>query len=172
MGDVVRALVAAVLLGGVFGSATATIVSIDAEAMVVDIRVEVSDPAESVVAHLSFDDEPELTLPMLERDPGVFGLQTELEAKNYVVVFETVGPGGESSDPTTLAQMGADLSTGSSVTTTTVGEEGLSDESQRFLWLAIALGAASLSLLAFWVLGGRDEEDPEGREEGPADEEE
>jgi hypothetical protein len=27
------------------------------------------------------------------------------------------------------------------------------------LWLAVALGAASLSVLAFWVLSGRDDDD-------------
>lgn len=154
-----RGLVAAVILGGVFGSATATVVSIDEAVMVVDIRLEVSDPGESVVAHLSFDDESDLTLPMIEREPGVFGLRTELEPKNYAVVFETVGEGGERSEPTTLARMGADLLPGAGATTTTLGEDELSDESQQLLWLAIALGAASLSLVAFWVLGGRDDEE-------------
>lgn len=153
-----RGLVAAVILGGVFGSATATVVSIDEAVMVVDIRLEVSDPGESVVAHLSLDDESDLTLPMIEREPGVFGLRTELEPKNYAVVFETVGEGGERSEPTTLARMGADLP-GAGATTTTLGEDELSDESQQLLWLAIALGAASLSLVAFWVLGGRDDEE-------------
>lgn len=152
------AVLAAVILGGVFGSATATVVSVDDEVMVVDIRVEVSDAAESVIAHLSFDEEPELVLPMLEREPGVFGLRTELEPKNYVVVFETVGEGGESSGPTTLTRMGADVIPRSGATTT-ADEDGLSDESRGQLWLAVALAAASLSLLAFWVLGSRDDDD-------------
>ncbi len=171
MGGAVRALIAAVVLGGVFGSANATIVSIDDEVMVVDFRVEVVASAESVVAHLSFDNEPELTLPMLEREPGIFGLQTELELKNYVVVFETLGEEGERSEPVTLAQMGAVLPRAEGGTATTVDDEGLSEESESLLWLAVALGAASLSLIAFWALGGR--EARAEREEGePRDEEE
>jgi len=171
VGIYVKAVLAAVILGGVFGSATATVVSIDDEVMVVDIRVEVSDAAESVIAHLSFDEEPELVLPMLEREPGVFGLRTELEPKNYVVVFETVGEGGESSGPTTLTRMGADVIPRSGATTTTADEEGLSDETRGQLWLAVALAAGSLSLLAFWVLGSRDDED-EGSAAPNLDEEE
>lgn len=166
-----RSLIAAVMLGGVFGSATAAIVSIDDEVMVVDFRVEVVASAESVVAHLSFDNQPELTLPMLEREAGVFGLQTELEPKNYVVVFETLGEEGERSEPVTMAQMGAALPRAEDGTATTVEEEGLSEESESLLWLAVALGAASLSLIAFWVLGSRDAKP--GSEEGePEDEEE
>lgn len=156
MGDAVRALIAAVLLGGTFGSATATVESIDGDVMTVDIAVEVLDPADSVVAHLSFEEESDLRLPLLERDDGTFGLRTELKPRNYVVVFETVGDDGERSEPTTLAQMGADLAPVVSDTATTVDDEGMSDESLRLLWLAVALGAGSLSLLAFWVLGGRD----------------
>lgn len=166
------ALVAAVLLGGVFGSASATIVSADDAVMVVDIQVEVIGSAESVVAHLGFDNEPELTLPMLERETGVFGLQTELEPKNYVVVFETLGEEGDRSEPATLAQMGAELGPGSGATTTTLDDEGLSEESESLLWLAIALGAASLSLIAFWVLGSREDVEPEPEESDSRHEEE
>lgn len=167
MGGPVRVLIAAVILGGSFGSATATVESIDEDVMTVDIAVEVLDPADSVVAHLSFEEESDLRLPLLERDDGTFGLRTELRARNYVVVFETVGDDGERSEPTTLAQMGADLAPAVSDTATTV-DEGLSDESQRLLWLAVALGAASLSLLAFWVLGGRDNGESETGD-NPAD---
>lgn len=160
-------LMAAVTLGGAFGSASAMVEAIEEDAMLIVIEVEVLDPGDSVVAHLSFEDE-RLTLPLLDRGDGEFGIRTELEPKNYVVVFETVGTGGESSEPTTLAQMGADLGqAGRSPGTTSPEEEGLSEESQSLLWLAIALGAGSLSLIAFWVLGSRDDEDdadesPEG----------
>jgi hypothetical protein len=162
-----RALIATVVLGGVFGSASATVESNDGEVMVVSIEVEVSGTAESVVAHLSFEDEM-LTLPLLDRGGGVFGVRTELEPKNYAVVFETLGAGGESSEPTTLAQLGADLGPETApTTTTTLAEDELSGESRQMLWLAVALGAASLSLIAFWVLGGgRDDE--EGDEESAA----
>jgi hypothetical protein len=163
-------LVAAVLIGGAFGSASATVVSTSEEVMVVEIEVDVVESAESVVAHLVFQEEEPLTLPLLDRGGGTFGIRTELEPKNYAVVFEIVG--GESSPPVLLSQLGADLGPESGPTTTV--DDGLSDESQGLLWLAIALGAASLSALAFWVLGGRDDrkdgvepssEGPEGSEE-------
>jgi hypothetical protein len=156
-----RALLAAVVLGGVFGSASATVESIDDDMMVVTIEVEVSGVTDSVVAHLTFDNDRPLTLPLLDRGDGTFGLRTELEPKNYFVVFETLGENVGESDPVSLVQLGAVLRPESGGTTTTLDEEALSDESQSLLWLAIALGAASLSLLAFWVLGSREDDDEE-----------
>ncbi len=158
-----RLLLAAVVLGGAFGSASATVESIQGDVMVLDLIVEIRESAESVVAHLSFQGEPELTLPLLDRGGGTFGLRTELEPKNYFVVFETVGTEGQSSEPVSLTDLGADLGPGRTTTTTTGVDETLSRESQRMLWLAVALGAASLSLVAFWALGGR-EEAAEGEE--------
>lgn len=155
----VRLLVAAIVLGGAFGQASATVVSQEGDVMVVELTVEIQESAESVVAHLSFQGEPELTLPLLDRGGGIFGLRTELEPKNYFVVFETLGQDGHSSNPVSLTDLGAEFGPDRSTTTTTEPEEGLSDESQRMMWLAIALGAASLSLLAFWTLGGRDDRD-------------
>jgi hypothetical protein len=170
MGIGLISLMAAVILGGTFGSATATVESIDGEVMVVEIGVEVFDPADSVVAHLTFDGE-ELILPLLDRGDGTFGIRTELAPRNYGVVFETLGEGGERSDSTTLARMGADLGSGSGGAATTVADdEALSEESQSLLWLAIALGAASLSLIAFWVLGSRDEVEDGSEESHKGDE--
>lgn len=152
---VVRAIVAAVILGGVFGSAGATVESIEDDVMVIDLEVDVMGTTDSVVAHLTFDNSRELTLPLLDRGDGTYGIRTELEPKNYLVVFEAVGE--DPSNPVSLTELGADLLPESANTTTDPEEEGLSDESQRALWLAVALGAASLSLLALWVLGGRDQ---------------
>lgn len=151
-----RAVLAALILGGVFGTAAVTVEAIDDDRMVIDLSVEVRASAESVVAHLAFEEEPILTLPLLNRGDGVFGIRTELEPKNYAVVFEIVGDDPETSGPVSLTQMGAELGPESgSTTTTTIGEDGLSRESRALLWLALALTAASLSVLAFWVLGGR-----------------
>lgn len=152
------AILAAVILGGMFGSASATVVENDGEVMTVEIEVEVMDPGDSVVAHLAFEEEQVLTLPLLDRGDGVFGITTELEPKNYVVVFEIVGE--EPTEPVTLTQLGAELGPESGSPTTTDPDE-LSQESQRMLWLAVALAAASLSVLAFWVLGGKGKEDEE-----------
>lgn len=163
-----KGLVAAVLIGGLFGSATATVEEIDSEVMVVALDVEVLTSAESVVAHLSFDDESVATLPLIDRGEGVYGIRAELEPKNYVVVFEVVGEESGQSDPVTLTQMGADLGPEAGPTTTTPEEEGMAPETRRWMWLAVALAAASLSALAFWVLGGRDDggdEHPTGEEE-------
>ncbi|HJQ76676.1 MAG TPA: hypothetical protein VJ948_05370 [Acidimicrobiia bacterium] len=150
-------LIASVVIGGVFGAATATVESNDGEVMVLEIEVELDGTPTAVVAHLAFDDEPELTVPLLDRGNGEFGITTELEPKNYVVVFESIGDEGETSDPVTLSQMGADLGPEPGESGQESEDEGLSIESSRLLWLAVALGAASLSVLAFWVLGGRDE---------------
>lgn len=153
---IVRWIVVAAVLGGMFGTATASVESIEDGIMVVELEVEAMGAAETVVAHLSFDNEPVLTLPLLDRGDGLFGIRTELEPKNYIVVFEVVGE--ESSDPVSLTQMGADLGPESGSTASTdPEEEELDEETQRWLWLAVALGAASLSVLAFWVLGGRDD---------------
>jgi hypothetical protein len=165
-----RGLIAAVVLGGVFGSASATVDTIDEEVMVVEIEVEVLGAPGSVVAHLSFQDERTLTLPLLDRGDGSFGIRTELEPKYYFVVFEAVGDESESTQPVTLAQMGADLGTGTGGSQGEPGDEGMSPASTRWLWLSVALGAASLSALAFWVLGVRDDDADRG--EDSSDEEE
>ncbi len=121
---------------------------------------------------MSFEDD-RFTLPLLDRGDSVFGLRTELERKNYIVVFEVVDQDAATSEPVSLQEMGADLSLpGGEATTTTEDEEGLSQDSQRLLWLAIALGAASLSLLAFWVLGDRDEDDDRPQDDTEATSEE
>ena len=167
-----RGLLAAIILGGVFGSASATVESVTEDGMMVEIEVEVSGAPETVVAHMSFEEE-RFTLPLLDRGERVFGLRTELERKNYMVVFEVVDEDATSSEPVSLQEMGADLSLTSGETTTiTESDEGLSQESQRLLWLATALGATSLSLLAFWVLGDRDEDDEPARDDGEDDAEE
>lgn len=152
----VKVILAAVILGGTFGSASANVESVDDEVMLIDLSVEAMDASGSVVAHLTFDNEEELTLPLLDRGNGTYGIRTELEPKNYLVVFEIVGE--ESSEAVSLAELGVDL-VDESGTATTDPDEVLSDETRGSLWLAVALGAASLSALAFWVLGGRKDED-------------
>jgi hypothetical protein len=149
------ALLFAVELGAGFGTATATVESIDDESMVVDLRVEIDGAPDSVVAHLALPDEETITIPMLVREEGVYGVTTEVKPANYMVVFEVIGDEGGESDPVTLGELGVDFS--SSAGTTEPEEEPISASTQQWLWLGVALGAASLSALAFWVLGGRDE---------------
>ena len=159
-------VVLAVEVGSGFGAASASVVSMTDQSMVVDIRVAVETSADSVVVHLALPDEEAITLPMLERDDGAYGVTTEVKAANYIVMFEAIGDPGAESDQVSLTDLGLDLSSTSGSTSTTESEE-LSAGTQQWLWLGVALGAASLSALAFWVLGGRDrDEETDEPEEG------
>lgn len=166
----------AVELGAGFGTATATVVSTTHESLVVDFHVEVGVSADSVVVHLALSDEDPITVPMVQRDDGSYGVTTEVKAADYQVVFEALGDPGAQSDPVALTDLGVNFETGSEAPDTTESE-GSSPGTRRWLWLGVALGAASLSALAFWVLGGRDEptDDLSHREEAtssPSTEEE
>ena len=155
-------ILVAAQLGGAFGAASVEVDELTDQSMIVDIEVEVLTSADAVVAHLSFGDDPPVTMPLLDRGGGVYGVRTELEPKNYVVVFEAVGP-AELSRPVSLAELGAELGEPIERIETPVEDtnEGFSPETQRLGWLALALGAASLSVLAFWVIGGREQHEPE-----------
>ena len=165
----------AVELGAGFGTATATVVSTTQESMIVEFHVEVGVSADSVVVHLALPGEDPVTIPMVERQTGSYGVTTEVRTADYQVVFEALGEPGAQSDPTSLTELGVDLDTGSDVAESTESAES-SPGTQRWLWLGIALAAASLSALAFWVLGERDmpdheDADPDDDEASPAPEE-
>ncbi|HEX6947637.1 MAG TPA: hypothetical protein VF246_09835 [Acidimicrobiia bacterium] len=152
------AILAAITLGGSFGEAGASTVSIESGTFVVDLYVDVNVSAESVVAHLSTGVDDTRVLALVNRGGSRFGIRTELPRKNYMVVFEAIADTPHLSDPVTLADLGAEVDfPGSTVATEEPEEEPR--ESTRWGWLAVALGAASLSALAFWVLGGRDEDE-------------
>jgi hypothetical protein len=147
----------AVELGAGFGTATATVVSTTEQSLVVEMHVEVDESADTVVAHLSLPGEETDTIPLLPRDDGTYGVTTEIKAADFLVVFEAVGDDGVQSDPVTLSDLGVDL--GPTASTATTDPDQQSPATRRWLWLGVALGAASLSALAFWVLGGREEPD-------------
>jgi hypothetical protein len=159
-------LLFAVELGGGFGTAAATVVSTTPQSMIVELHVVVEVDAVSVVAHFALPDEEQVTIPLLAREDGTYGVRTELKPANYQVVFEAVGDDPALSDPVSLIDLGADIGE----TADPAGDDdddGLSPATQSWLWLGVALGAASLSALAFWVLGGREKGDAdEDREEG------
>ncbi len=162
------AILLAVELGAGFGNAAANVESMGEESMVIDLRVEVDGAPESVVAHLALPDEDTITIPMVLREDGVYGVTTEVKPANYVVVFEVIGDPGAESGPVSLGELGVDFS--SSVPPTEPEETAISASTNQWLWLGVALGAASLSALAFWVLGGRDEhvvDDSHGEEAEP-----
>lgn len=148
-------LVLAVEMGASFGNASAELVSTSSNAIEVELRVEVTVSAEAVVAHLVFEDRPELTLPLLHRGGGEYGIITELEPVNYRLVFEIIGPDPARSEQRSLMELGLVFAgDGDAATTTTQDVDRMSDENRGWLWLAIAFGAAALSALAFWALGG------------------
>ncbi|MEX1038151.1 MAG: hypothetical protein WDZ96_04760 [Acidimicrobiia bacterium] len=146
----------AVELGAGFGAASAELVSTSSNAIEVDLRVEVTQSAETVIAHLVAEGESPVALPLLQREPGVFGIRTALKPLNYRVVFELFGPDPALSEPRSLMELGVVFPVGGSESTTTTDPADLPEDVTRWLWLAIAFGAASLSALAFWVLGGDD----------------
>ncbi|MGA7096596.1 MAG: hypothetical protein WB245_03405 [Acidimicrobiia bacterium] len=149
------ALLLAVDLGAGFGTASATVVSTTGQSVVLELHVEVSGDPDAVVAHLTLPGDPDVAIPMLVRDDGSYEVTTEVKRANYTVVFETLGGAGVRSEPVTLLALGAD--TGVGVTSTTAEEDqGYSSETNGWMWLAIAFGAASLAALAVWALGGRD----------------
>ena len=154
----IAAVLLVVQLGGAFGDASATVLSTSGESMQVDIHVEVKVDADSALAHLALPGEPTITLPLLEREPGLYGIQTELRVADYAVVFEILGSPSSQSQTVLLSEMGAELGSSEGVDTTVEDEGLITSETTGWLWLAIAFAAASLSALAFWVLGGRDEE--------------
>lgn len=157
------ALILSMNLGGGFGTASAEIVSYADDGMVVRLQVEVEVSASSVVAHLQAPGETELTIPMLAKGGGLYEIQTELPAIDYQVIFEAIGSPGAISSSNSLSALGAEFPEGADTTTPEGDEES---DSSGWGWLALALGAASLSALAFWVLGGSDEKDESPTDEG------
>jgi hypothetical protein len=147
-------------LGTGFGAASAELISTTGNAMEVELRVELKQSAEAVVAHLTFEEDKPIALPMVQREPPVFGIRTELPMVNYRVIFETIGSDSSRSDPHSLMELGLVFPGGSVATTTGVeAGDGLSADTRGWGWLALALGAGALSALAFWALAGDDEED-------------
>lgn len=159
----------AVELGGGFGTASATVVSADDESLVVDLRVEVASSADSVVVHLLLPGEEQTTLPLLPRDGGGFGITAELRRADYRVVFETVGDPAIRSQPVALSALGVDVLPAPPPED---GEQAGEETATGWMWLAVAFATASLSALAFWVLGGEDRGEEAARAdqgEGSAD---
>lgn len=159
--NVLAVFLLAVELGTGFGTASAELFSTTSNAMEIELRVEVKQSADTVVAHLSFPDQNPVTLPLVSREQGVFGIRTEVSRFNYQVVFETVGDTGAQSTPHSLVELGLEFPADTTSTTATSLDQGFTSATTNWGWLAIALGAAALSLLALWVLGGDDQAESE-----------
>lgn len=151
------AILLSIGLGGGFGEGSAEVVSIDSESMLVSVEVEAVSTAQSVVASFFAPGDEPVTLPLLHRGGNRYGLQTELRPVDYTVVFEVLGPDPEQSAPVQLSAMGADFGAVPVATLPpTEEDDGFSPAAKRWGWLALALAAASLAVLAFWVLGDKD----------------
>ena len=160
-------LTAQLFLGGAFGNASATVDAIDDDSMVLTLEVEIAVSTQAVIAHLAFDDEPQIALPLLDRGGGLFGITTELAPKNYAVVFEAVGSDEELSTPALISDLGAEFGDTDVPTPSTEPDDsdGLSNQTRQYGWLALALAAGSLAVLALWVIIGRDDEETGSDEE-------
>ncbi len=144
-------------LGAGFTAASAELVSTTTNAVEVQIRVEIDHEAESVVAHLTFPNQSPVLIPLVAKTDGVYSIRTELMPVNYQVVFETLGPNSVRSEPASLMELGLVFESGNSDTATTTSaaeDDAIGEDTRRWGWLAVAFGAAALSALAFWVLGG------------------
>lgn len=134
--------------GGFSAAAEATVI----DRSTVEIAVEVNaQAASSVVVHAVDPGGDQRTVAMLEVAPGVYRTRFTTRPLDLVVVFEHLESGAQS-DPVRLTALGvAPELVGVLDVPASQPESGGSS----WGWLAIALGAASLSALAFWTLGAR-----------------
>lgn len=155
----VGVVLVALELGAGFGAASAESLAATGTTMEIELSVEVRQPSEAVVAHLSFEDMDPITLPLLQREDGLYGIRTEVARVNYRVVFEVVGTNSSTSDQHSLAELGLEFPAEVGPTTTLEkSQRAFSATTRGWGWLSLALGAAALSALAFWALGGRSEQ--------------
>jgi hypothetical protein len=139
------------VLAQTFGDPTATGRQLTAATLEVDLSV-VAEGAEAVVAHLIDPGGEQRTVPMVSRSGSRFGIIVEVPRIDYVVVFEALGAGVSSqSHPQRLSELGLDpgLLGILPFTPTTVPEP---NPARQWGWVALALGALALALLAWWAL--------------------
>ncbi|MDH3306919.1 MAG: hypothetical protein OEO77_05325 [Acidimicrobiia bacterium] len=150
-------LVASVTLGGGFGDASATAQAADDGTMVVDLEVEVGDAA-TVVAHLLDVGADQQTVTLGSTDGTTYMGRVVVVRANLIVVFEALYVDGTSrtSRPVNLSELGADQElVGPGIAPVPDEPTGLSAATTRWIWIAIALTALSLALMALWAAGPR-----------------
>jgi hypothetical protein len=156
-------LVTALGMGGGFGNATAEVTVVDSRTVEIAVSVEGASGGQ-VVMHVLDPGGDQQTIAMLETSPGVHRTRLDTRPIDWVVVFENLGT-GEQSDALRLTEIGAAPEL-LGVIGAMPGPEP-EPEDRSLLWLGAALGAASLSALAFWVLGGeKRQDDSDGPVEG------
>ena len=146
----------ALRLGGPFGEAEATAVSVDP--FVVELVVEVNRPASAVVARPVGVGGELGALALSDFGDGRWGGILELSAVEDVeIVFELFEPDGGSfrSDPVTLRRLGVDRAI-FDLDRPRVPAEARFDMGPVWLAVAIVAGVGALGLVAAWAL--RDED--------------
>jgi len=134
----------------VFGSAEADAVVVDSDTMEYALSVEAPE-ATSVVVHALDPGSEQVTVAMLESSPGVYRTRFESRPLDYIIVFEDLGSGVQS-DPFRLSELGVAPEFVGKPPSPEAEDDPTPDSTLG--WLALGLGLASLSALAFWVLGG------------------
>lgn len=153
-------IVAALVAGGPFGSATADATVVDSAT--VEVAVSVEGPiGTSVVLHALDPGSDQRTVAMVESQSGRYSTRFESRPVDLVVVFEDLATGQES-DPVRLTELGV-----APELVGVIAPGAVTDEAESPLgWLALGLGLASLSALAFWALGGRSQPEEASSEPG------
>lgn len=158
-----------VTLSPPFVSAEARATSVGDDGMVLEVQVEITDPALVVLARGvgRFDELAPVALS--ELSDGRWGGIVEIPiVEDIRMGFEIIRPDGGSavvSELHLLSELGVDpavFSAGQPATTLapSVGEEPTDDgPSRALIWLAVAAGAAALALLLVWWLGGEDDDE-------------
>jgi hypothetical protein len=148
-------------VGAFFGDPAVEGRETTAAMMEIDLSVS-APPGGSVVAHLIDPGGLQHTVALREREPGLYGGLVEVRRADLIVVFEAVDQGGAQSAPHRLTDIGLDraLLGALSVAPTTTAPE-VSASTRNWGWLALALGAASLALIALWALPERTVSRPE-----------
>ncbi len=157
-GFLVGALLAAVVIGGDFGVASATGEPAVGNRILVNLEVEVLTSADVVVAHLIHPGQDQETISLVGDDAGVFRGAATVPKVDIVVVFEAVrGPGNSSlSVPASLTELGLDPVLLGDLAVPI--EESVASESLPGigvpLTIAIVSGVLSIVLIVWWVWSG------------------
>ncbi|HSR44809.1 MAG TPA: hypothetical protein VLT15_06225 [Acidimicrobiia bacterium] len=143
-------------VGGVFGPASADAVAVSSGEIEVTISVVVDGAPATVVAHLVDPGDDRSIVTLMNRGEGEYAGTALTERADLVVIFEAIWADGSSnlSRRVALVELGVDPAV--LLDEAAAGQEdrvvALDAATERWGWAALALGASSLSLLAWWAL--------------------
>lgn len=133
----------------------------------VELQVTLNADVDTVVAHIVTPGQDQQTVALASRGGGEYGGVLIVPAEDVVVIFEAVDVGRQVlSQPATLTELGVDpdqFRGDRSFAAPDAPGSSIPQEARRWGWAAVALGATSLALIAFWAAGARrsGEETPE-----------